>query len=225
MVRPLTHIDGIGGPHDGLEVLAAGLPLSEAAVAMIMIHGRGASAAGILALADEFGRDDMACLAPQAVGNMWYPHTFLAPLERNQPWLDSALAAVRVLARYVEAAGHPAERTVLLGFSQGACLASEFVARNARRYGGIVALSGGLIGPPGLERAYDGALDGTPAFIGCSDADPHIPVERVRETAVVLDDLGAVVDLRLYPRMPHTVNQNEVIAVRDLLTGLIDGEG
>jgi predicted esterase len=159
----------------------------------------------------------LAYLAPQAANYTWYPHSFLAPMERNEPYLSSALRRVGELAREVEQAGVPPERLYFGGFSQGACLASEFVARNARRYGGLLVFSGGLIGPEGSSRAYGGSLAGTPVLLGCSDNDPHIPLARVRETAEVLEKLGAEVDTRIYPRLGHTINQDEIDAATALL--------
>lgn len=184
---------------------------------MVLVHGRGDSATGILGLTEAFHAPDVAWIAPQAAGNTWYPLSFLAPLERNQPWLDSALSVLDGLVTQLEEDGVPAERVVLMGFSQGACLAQEYAARHARRYHAIVGLSGGLIGPPGTPRDYPGAFDGTPVFLGCSDIDPHIPVERVHESARVFERMGAAVDERIYPRMGHTVNDDEIQAVASLL--------
>lgn len=204
-------------PHQDQPVLAAGKPLAEAGGALILIHGRGASAESILELADYLPHPDLAYLAPQAADLTWYPYSFLAPMENNEPYLSSALARVSAVVAQAEAAGLLPERIFLGGFSQGACLASEFVARNARRYGGLLVFSGGLIGPDGTPRDYDGSLAGTPVFIGCSDVDPHIPLGRVRETAAVLERLGAAVDSRIYPRMGHTINQDEIDAAAALV--------
>jgi predicted esterase len=209
------------GPHQGQPVLATGEKLGEARAAMILVHGRGATAESILTLASEFEPAGFAFLAPQAADNTWYPYPFTAPLGYNEPYLSSALARLGELLAHVEASGIPAERTILLGFSQGACLASEFVARNARRYGGLVGLSGGLIGPDGTPRDYPGSLEGTPVFLGCSDVDPHIPAARVEHSAEVLARLGGVVDKRLYHGMGHTVNEDEIEAVRALMAALI----
>ena len=163
-------------------------------------------------------------MAPQAAGSSWYPYSFLAPMEKNEPGLSSGLARIGEAMAELEAAGIPPERTILLGFSQGACLTLEFAARNARRYGGVVGLSGGLIGPPGTPRDfsgnYAGSFAGTPVFLGCSDRDPHIPRERVDESAAVLEKMGAEVTERIYPAMGHTVNQDELDHVRRLLEGL-----
>lgn len=203
-------------PHADTPVETAGTRLEDADAAVVLVHGRGATAFSILQLAGELPADGVAYLAPQAANNTWYPQSFMAPMERNQPWLDSALAAVGdVVDRAGDAVGH--DHVVLLGFSQGACLASEFVARNAREYGGLVALSGGLIGPEGTPRDYDGSLDGTPAFLGCDANDPHIPQERVHETAVVLDALGAAVTEQIYPALGHGINEDELAHATDVV--------
>jgi predicted esterase len=215
-------------PHAGQPVRTAGTPLGEAGAAMIMVHGRGASAASILTLAPALGSPGVAFLAPQAggsQGNQWYPYPFTAPIEQNEPGISSGMRAIeRVLAR-IGAAGIPPERTFLLGFSQGACLVSEFVARHARRYGGLAVLSGALIGPDGTRRDYPGSLEGTPVFLGCSDVDSHIPARRARESAEVLERLGGEVTLRLYPGMAHLVNEDEIEAVRAMLAATGTGRG
>lgn len=210
-------------PHAGGPLLTAGRPTAEARGALILIHGRGATAESILDLAEYLRHPALAYLAPQAAGNTWYPYSFLEPTARNEPYLSSALARVGAVVAGVEAAGIPAERIFLGGFSQGACLAGEYVARNARRYGGLIAFSGGLIGPAGTPRDYAGSLDGTPVFLGCSDVDPHIPLGRVEETAAVLARLGARVDKRIYPRLGHTINQDEIDAAAGLLAAALPG--
>ena len=202
------------------EVFTAGQPLERARAAMVLLHGRGGSAEGMLSLVGELAQPRMAYLAPQAEGNSWYPYSFLAPIDRNEPELSAALGSVSAALGRIQAAGIPPERTVLLGFSQGACLALEYAARHARRYGGVVGFSGGLIGPDGMSRGNDGSLAGTPVFLGCSDVDPHIPTARVLETADVLRYMGARVTMRLYPGMGHTVNDDELAAVRSMLQGL-----
>lgn len=184
---------------------------------MVMIHGRGATAESILSLAAEFRVPGMLFLAPQASGNAWYPLSFLAPPAQNEPFLSSALSAVGRSVAEAEGLGLPADRIFLLGFSQGACLATEWMARNARRYGGLFALSGGLIGDDATPRAYRGSLDGTPAFFGCSDVDAHIPARRVEESGRIMESLGAKVDVRLYRGMGHTVNADEIAAVMKIL--------
>jgi predicted esterase len=206
-------------------VLHAGAPIESARAAVVMIHGRGASAESILALYPALGVKGVAALAPQAAGHTWYPHSFLAPMESNQPYLDSALMKIDAVVTELLSRGLPSERIAILGFSQGACLTSEYVARNPRRYGAAMVLTGGLIGPPGTARNYAGSLGGTPVFVGTSDPDAHVPFERVDETGAVLTKLGATVDLRRYPGMPHTINQEEVDACRLLLEGMVGGEG
>ena len=208
-------------PHYGRPVLQYGAPLEEARAAMVMLHGRGANAQDILGLADVIGVDDVACVAPDASSNTWYPYSFLAPIDQNEPWLSSALAFVARVHEQVRAAGIPPERTLLLGFSQGACLTLEFTARNPERYGGVAALTGGLIGPDGTPRDYGGSLEGTPIFIGSSDPDPHIPVQRVHESADVLTRMGASVTTRIYPGMGHTVSEDEIRHVRALLADVL----
>jgi predicted esterase len=191
---------------------------------MVMIHGRGATADSILTLVPAIDTPGFVYLAPQAAGNTWYPNSFLAPIPSNEPGISSGLAAIDDIMERIEAADIPPERTMLLGFSQGACLSLEYAARNARRYGGIAGLSGGLIGPDGTPRNYSGSFDGTPVFLGCSDVDSHIPAERVRETAGVLEKMGAIVTMRLYPGMGHTVNDDEVKHVRELMAAVVAGK-
>jgi predicted esterase len=201
-------------PHAAEPVLFAGAPPETARAALLLLHGRGASAESILELGEEVADETVALVAPQAAGNTWYPLSFLAPLELNEPHLSSALAKVEAVLDQIAAAGVPAERTVLAGFSQGACLASEFVARRGRRYGGLAALSGGVIGPPGAPRDDRGDLAAMPVFLGCSDADPHVPKARVEQSAEIFRRLGAEVTLRIYPAMPHTVNSDETARLR-----------
>ena len=207
-------------PHRGQPVLSRGAPLPGAHAAMLMVHGRGATAESILTLTDLLDVPGFAFLAPQAAGHTWYPNRFLEPLPANEPWLSSALALLEDTLARIAAAGVPPERTMLLGFSQGACLALEFAARHARRYGGAAGLSGGLIGPDKTPRDYPGSLDGTPVFLGCSDIDPHIPAPRVGHTAEVLTRLGAAVTTRIYPGMGHTINDDELDAVRQMMRGI-----
>lgn len=204
-------------PHAGQPVLREGPLPAEARLAAILVHGRGGSAEDMVNLAREFQTTDVAYLAPQAAGQTWYPYSFLAPIQQNEPGISSGLRVVRGLVEDLRQQGVPSERIVILGFSQGACLTLEFAARHARRYGGVVGLSGGLIGPPGTPRNYAGSLEGTPVFLGCSDIDPHIPLDRVRESAEVFRRLRATVDERIYPRMGHTVNPDELEAIHALL--------
>jgi predicted esterase len=209
----------IGGrdPHGATRTLYAGAPLLDAAGALIAVHGRGAEAQDILGLAHEIAPAGVAIVAPEAANHTWYPYRFLELPAKNEPYLSSALARIGSLISVLAEQGIPAERVAMLGFSQGACLALEFIARNARRYAGAIGFSGGLIGPPGTRFDYPGSLDGTPVFLGCSDVDPHIPIGRVEETAEALEKLGAVVATRIYPGMGHTVNRDELEAARTLL--------
>lgn len=209
-------------PHRSQPVATAGVPLEKAKAAMIMMHGRGANADDMLALAREFYYPEFAYLAPNARGNSWYPYSFLAPLSRNEPGLSSALGVIGDLLAQLAAKGFPPEKVMLLGFSQGACLVLEFIARNARRYGGVVGLSGGLIGPEGTPRNTAGSLNGTPVFLGCSNVDIHIPRSRVEETAQVLTAMGADVATRLYAGMGHTVNQDEIRFVQGMMQELLE---
>jgi predicted esterase len=204
-------------PHANQPLLHHGAPIGRARLAVIMVHGRGGSPEDILGLASELTVPDVAYLAPTAAGQTWYPQSFLAPIEQNEPGVSSALGVVAGLVESLARQGVPAGRVAILGFSQGACLTLEFAARHAQRYAGVIGLSGGLIGPPGTSRAYAGTLAGTPVFLGCSDVDPHIPVERVHESADVFRRLAASVDERIYPRMGHTVSRDEIDAVNALL--------
>ena len=216
-----ARIDRSAGPHANQPIIFRGMPLAGARAAALMVHGRGATAADILSLADQLDLPEIAYLAPQASDNTWYPRRFLEPLENNEPWLSSALDFLERTLQQILDAGIPAERVVLLGFSQGACLTLEFAARHARRYGALAGLSGALIGPDDASRQYPGSLDGTPVFLGCSDTDPHVSQERVLQTAEVLQQLGGQVTARLYPAMAHTVNQEEIEFVRTLMRGLL----
>jgi glyoxalase family protein len=197
-------------PHQNQPIARTGKPLTEAKTAMILVHGRGATATSILDLATVLSRDDMAYLAPQASQNTWYPYSFLAPISQNEPGITSGLQAVGDLVAEVENAGISPHNIILAGFSQGACLASEFVARHPQRYGGLLVFSGGLIGPPDTPRDYAGNLHNTPVFIGCSDTDFHIPLIRVQETTATLERMGAAVVERIYAGMGHTIIQDEL---------------
>ena len=207
-------------PHAKPPVLSQGAPLSAAQTAVILLHGRGSSAQDILTLTGHLDSSGTAYLAPQAQDNTWYPYSFLTPLDDNEPYLSAALIAVGQLVDAVTAAGIPPARTMLLGFSQGACLALEYAARHAQRYGGVAGLSGGLIGPPGTTWDFPGNLDGTPVFLGCSDVDPHIPKDRVQESSAALTRLGASVTERLYPGLGHTINSDELAVVQGMLDAL-----
>ena len=206
--------------------LRGGAPLAKARAALVLIHGRGASAEDIYSLGEEVsaGIPGVALIAPQASGNTWYPNRFLAPLAQNEPHLTSALGVVSSLVEEVNNGGLGFEKIVLLGFSQGACLSLEFAARNPRRYGGVVGLSGALIGPPGTPRGMKGSLAGTPVYLGCSDRDPHIPLSSVEEAAEVFAKLGARVTKSIFAGMGHTVNAEEMAVVRALVRDLA-GDG
>ena len=210
------------GPHQREPVATDGAPLSEAAGAVVLVHGRGATARSMIQLAYEFHREEVAYLAPQAARNTWYPNSFLAPVESNEPGRSSGLQRLSEIVTEANEADIPTERVLVCGFSQGGCLASEFVARNPTRYGGLAALSGGLIGESIDPDDYEGDLQDTPAFLGCSDVDPHIPESRVHETADVLEGLGASVDTRIYPGMAHTINEDELSAVSELLDSILE---
>lgn len=212
------------GPHQGQQVRFAGAPLRVADAVLVLLHGRGATAESILDLADEANVHRVAAVAPQAQYNRWYPQSFLAPREANEPELSSALAAVDDVVSDLVEHGLPLDRLVIGGFSQGACLAAEYVAQNPRRYGGLVVLSGGVIGPEGQAFDYAGNLAGTPVFLGCSDVDPHIPLERVHESRDVFERLGGDVTERVYEGLAHTVNDDEIAFLRELLQTLVTGE-
>jgi phospholipase/carboxylesterase len=206
--------------HAGQPVLTGGAAIDRAAGAVVMVHGRGATARGMIDLAGALDRPHLAYLAPQAAGSTWYPNRFIAPIDTNEPWLSSALGVVDGLLRDLAGRGVASDRVVVLGFSQGACLVLEYAARHARRYAGIVGLSGGLIGPDGTPRDYAGSLAGTPAFLGCDDDDFHIARERVHETTEVLTRLGARVTERLYRGLGHTVNDDEIRHVQHILDAM-----
>ena len=204
--------------HQGQPLLRAGVAPEKARGAMILIHGRGATAEDILTLATEFDQPDFTYLAPQAAGYQWYPNRFIMPVATNEPYLSSALQVVDDLIVGLEKSGISREKILLAGFSQGACLALEYAARNPQRYGGIAGLSGGLIGD--VLREYTGSMESTPVFLGCSDVDFHIPKERVLESAGVFRTLGATVTERLYPNMGHTVNDDEINAVKHMMAAV-----
>jgi len=211
-------------PHRAQPVRESGRSLNQAAGAVILVHGRGASAADIMGLAEEMAHPELAYLAPEAAGHTWYPNSFLAPIEQNEPWLSSALRKLGAVVEHALAAGVPRQRIVVLGFSQGACLVTEFAARNPARYGGLIAFTGGLIGPPGMRFQYPGRLNGTPAFLGAGDPDPHVPWPRVQESADVLSGLGATVTLRRYPGMGHTISADEIEHARSIVLRVVTEE-
>lgn len=208
-------------PHADRPLATAGSPLADAVAAVVLVHGRGATAESILQLSDLFPAG-VAALAPRAAGNTWYPRPFTAPIEANEPGRSSGLAAIAAAIDRAEAAGIDRERIALVGFSQGACLASEFLARRPAPTGGLAALSGGLLGEQVDPDDYEGDLAGTPVFLGCSDRDPHIDADRVRATGAVFEALGADVTVRLYERMGHTINAEERDRVRSMVGALVD---
>jgi phospholipase/carboxylesterase len=213
------------GPHQQSLPVTTGLPPNQAKAAMVMIHGRGATAESILTLANEFeNADEFHFAAPQASQFTWYPYSFLAPTEKNEPGLSSGLQAIFDILTNLEESGIPKEKIILLGFSQGACLASEYVARHPAKYGGLIALSGGLIGDTVTVDNYSGSLEGMLYFVGCSDIDPHIPVERVHESAEVLEKLGASVKKNIYPGMGHTVNEDEISESKKIIDRVLSGK-
>lgn len=209
------------GPHQKTGVATAGVSVSKAKAAMILVHGRGASAESILTLGNEFNTSEMHYAAPQADGFTWYPYSFLAPTAQNEPGLSSGLQAIFDILTNLEKEGIPKEKIIITGFSQGACLATEFVARHPARYGGVIALSGGLIGDSVSAANYSDSLDNTPYFVGCSDVDPHIPLERVHESAEIMKNLGANVTKTIYPGMGHTVNEDEILNAKNIITDVL----
>ena len=210
--------EGTSDPHGHAPVLQFGAPLYRAKTAVVMLHGRGGEAQNMLEFAEVLAQPNLAYLAPQAKDRSWYPYSFLAPINRNEPFLSSALKMLGHLVDRLESEHHlRVDQIVLLGFSQGACLTVEYAARKARHYGGVIGLSGGLIGPEDTDRDYDGHFSGTPVFLGCSDIDPHVPLARVHETGRVLSALGGVVTERIYPGMGHTINDDEIKHIRAIL--------
>jgi phospholipase/carboxylesterase len=207
-----------------IETVTAGAALAHAATAVVLLHGRGADAGSMLGLADALALPNVAYLAPQAPGGSWYPRSFLAPFAANEPYLSRALAQVGSVFDEITSQGFPAERIAIVGFSQGGCLGLEFAARNANGLGAVAGLSAGLIGPPGTSRAYTGRRAGLRVLLGCSDVDGHIPLARVHETESVLRSLGADVDARIYPGMGHTINADEIQALRNLLAPRLETE-
>ncbi len=204
-------------PHRGQPLHQSGAPAEKADAVVILMHGRGATAADILELADVLNVGRVCYLAPQAAGRTWYPNRFIAPIEENEPALSSALGILHDLVQRVEEIGIPAPRIFLVGFSQGGCVALEFAARNPRRYGGVVGLSSGLIGPDVSLTHYRGSLEGTPVLVACSDRDPHIPLQRVHDTVEILRVLGGRVQEAIYPGMGHTIHADEIEQIRYLL--------
>jgi len=208
--------------HQGQPLLTKGDPLGEAKAALIMIHGRGGGPGSITPLVRHLSTPGYAYLIPEAASWTWYPQRFLAPREQNEPYLSSALEVIGDLVKKAEEAKIPAERITLLGFSQGACLALEYAARHPRRYGSVIGFSGALIGAEDELSGYPDSLEGTPVFLGCSDVDDHIPLARVYRTREILQAQGANVTERIYPRMGHTINTDEITFAQTLLAQAIN---
>jgi len=204
------------GPHQNQEVVTSGLGINDAHTAMILVHGRGASAQNMLLFAEEFERNNIHYRALQASGHTWYPNSFLAPKETNEPGISSGLQAIYDNIRKLTKAGIPTDRIILLGFSQGACLTTEFAARHPQKYGAVVGLSGGLIGEVSPSN-YTGSLQQTPVLLGCSDRDPHIPLARVNKTEQIFKQLNGEVTKRIYKGLGHTVNHDEIQFVKGLI--------
>ena len=210
-------------PHGAARIVTSGPSLEELGpngIVMILIHGRGATADDILGIAELFPESRIAAIAPEANGYQWYPQRFIAAREENQPYLDSAINLVDNLVRRVAESGIPTERLILAGFSQGACLSADYAASHPRRYGGVFVLSGGVIGPDGGLPRYTGSLEGTPVLIGCADQDFHIPVERVRETAEIMESLSGEVELQVFPGTAHSIFEDEVSSMRKIVREL-----
>ena len=207
-------------PHGGQPIVATGAPLGEAPATVIMVHGRNAGPANILDLVPRLGRQDLTYLAPTAAGRTWYPLSFMADSSRNEPYLSSALRSLETVVAHAEAAGVPRSRIALMGFSQGACLTSEFAIRHASRFGALIIFTGGLIGPPGTEWSYPGNFAGTPVFFGSGDPDAHVPVPRVLESAALFTAMGAEVKTSIYPARGHWVSDKEVEIAQEMLDRL-----
>ncbi len=205
-------------PHLTQPVATTGATLEEASAGLILLHGRGATAVDILSLSTHLDYPGLAYLAPQAEGYSWYPYRFIAPVEQNEPYLSAALSKIDEISKEIESQGIPTEKIFIGGFSQGACLAAEYVIRNPRRYGGLIVFSGGYIGPLNMKRQPNGDLKGMPAFLGCSDFDPHIPLERIKETTALLQAMGAQVTEKIYPDMGHTIIDDEIEQARAVIS-------
>lgn len=208
-------------PHAGEPLARAGMPLGQGSAVAIMVHGRNAAPANILDLVPRFARSDFTYLAPAAAGRTWYPLSFMAEREHNEPGVSSGLWVLEHVVSDVVARGIPKTRILLLGFSQGACLTAEFAVEHAERYGGVILYSGGVIGAPGTTWTFPGSFAGTPVFLGCSDVDAHVPKTRVDESAALFTHMGAAVTERIYPGMGHLVNDDEIAFTRDLMNAVV----
>ncbi len=208
------------GIHDNMPLLHTGVEVDGAKAVALLLHGRGGTAEDFLALARWIDVPGVAYLVPQAAGRTWYPYSFLAPIAQNQPDLDSALSRVESIVTALLKQSVASDRIAIVGFSQGACLASEFAAQHPRRYGAVAALTGGLIGPPDTPRDYPGSLAGTPVFLGASDPDPHVPWTRVEETSRVLSGMGAKVELKRYANHPHMIGDDQMEHVKTMIAAI-----
>ena len=217
MIKELNIVSKGIAPHHSSKILIEGKDVDKAAAAMIMIHGRGATAESILDISQYFTVENISYIAPQANGGTWYPFSFLMPVEQNEPGVTSGLQRISEIVDHTIASGISEQKIMLLGFSQGACLSLEWTARSNKNIGAVFGLSGGLIGPNGLQRNYSGTLENTSVFLGCSDVDFHIPKERVIESADIFKKLNAAVTLKLYPNMDHTVNDDEIDQINSIM--------
>jgi predicted esterase len=209
------------GPHASQTPITAGVSPKDATAALVLVHGRGGSAEDILGIVQAIDAQGLSIIAPQAAGHTWYPQSFLAPVETNEPGRSSGLSVLESIVQKLAASGLPTERIVLAGFSQGACLTLEYVARNPRRYGGVAGLTGGLIGPPGTLSGYRGSLEGTPILLSSGDPDPHVPWSRVEESAEILRGLEAQVELQRYPGRAHTISRDELVGFERLVQNVL----
>lgn len=195
----------------------AGKPLNEAKMALIMLHGRGSTAENILSISEHFNVDEFALMAPQATNNTWYPQSFMAKEEENQPWLNSALETIHQTVERLNKNGIQSENIYFFGFSQGACLTLEYLARNAQKYAGAVAIIGGLIGEKIIRENYNGNFENTSIFIGTSNPDFHVPIERVYATENILKEMNAQIHLKVYDNFPHTIHQDQIDIANKLI--------
>ena len=208
-------------PHVGQPIETTGRPLGEGRAVMIMIHGRQAAPVNILQLVDSLSQPEFTYIAPAAADNTWYPYSFMADKEQNEPGISSGVAVIDCVVSDVVNKGILKDHIVLLGFSQGACLTAEYAVEHADRFGGVILYSGSVIGPPGTTWAYGGSFDGTPIFMGCSDVDSHVPLERIEEGAAVFERMGAIVTKRIYPGMGHQINDDEIAFTQGLMRNLL----
>lgn len=220
----ITSKNTISGIHQDQPVTESGAPPTRAKAAMILLHGRGATAKGILSLSDDLAQPDVRYLAPQAYSRTWYPYPFTDPIEKNEPWLNSALQKIFDLIEQLNNEGFSTDQIILLGFSQGACLAQEFAARHPQKYGGVAGLSGGLIGENLQNKSFTGSLEGTPVYIGAGDNDPWFDLERIHQSASIFENLGGRVTKKIFPGKGHTIVDEELKQIRKMITEIIHDE-